>query len=157
MTFQHWAGVTAYTAPCGFARCCVFGKQSLPPGLCHPHQLEAQGLSPTGVLLLPKLRRQFAEFLNHSSPARLGILYPPTCVGMGYGHRDSSLLGFSWQHGISDFAVCRSASRLSVTAPTLIGTRLHAYPGITITRVHLSSCVPRQLSASSSVGSLTRR
>ena len=33
---------------------------------------------------------------------------------MGYGHRDSSLLGFSWQHGIDDFAVCRSASRLSV-------------------------------------------
>lgn len=34
---------------------------------------------------------------------------------------------------------------------------LHAYPGITITRVHLSSCVPRQLSASGSVGSLSRR
>ena len=47
-----------------------------------------------------------------------------------------------------------SASRLSVTAPTLIGTRLHAYPGSTIAPVHLSSCVPRQLSASSSVGSL---
>ena len=157
MTFKHWAGVTAYTAPYGFARCCVFGKQSLPPGLCHPHQLGTRGPSPARVLLLPKLRRQFAEFLNHSSPARLGILYPPTCVGMGYGHRVSSLLGFSWQHGISDFAVCRSASRLSVTAPTLIGTRLHAYPGTTIAPAHLSSCVPRQLSASSSVGSLTRR
>ena len=114
MTFQHWAGVTAYTAPFGFARCCVFGKQSLPPGLCHPPQLGPQGPSPKRVLLLPKLRRQFAEFLNHSSPARLGILYPPTCVGMGYGHHVSSLLGFSWQHGIDDFAVCRSASRLSV-------------------------------------------
>ena len=89
-----------------------------------------KGSSPKRVLLLPKLRRQFAEFLNHSSPARLSILYPPTCVGMGYGHRDNSLLGFSWQHGISDFAVCRSASRLSVTAQSLIGTHLHAYPGI---------------------------
>ena len=39
-------------------------------------------------------------------------------------------------------------------APTLIGTLLHAYPGSTIAPVHLSSCVPRQLSASSSVGSL---
>ena len=39
MTFQHWAGVTAYTAPCGFARCCVFVKQSLPPALCHPFRL----------------------------------------------------------------------------------------------------------------------
>jgi hypothetical protein len=36
----------------------------------------------------------FAEFLNHSSPDRLGILYPPTCVGLGYGHRVSSLEAF---------------------------------------------------------------
>ena len=157
MTFKHWAGVTAYTAPFGFARCCVFGKQSLPPGLCHPPQLRPQGPSPARVLLLPKLRRQFAEFLNHSSPARLGILYPPTCVGMGYGHRDSSLLGFSWQHGIDDFAVCRSASRLRVEIRSLKRILLHAYPGTTIARVHLSSCVPRQLSASGSVGSLSRR
>ena len=106
MTFQHWAGVTAYTAPFGFARCCVFGKQSLPPGLCHPRQLGSQGSSPARVILLPKLRMQFAEFLNHSSPDRLGILYPPTCVGLGYGHRVNSLLGFSWQHGISDFDLC---------------------------------------------------
>ena len=123
MTFKHWAGVTAYTAPFGFARCCVFGKQSLPPGLCHPLELGTRGPSPERVLLLPKLRRQFAEFLNHSSPARLSILYPPTCVGMGYGHRDSSLLGFSRQHGINDFAVCRSASRLRVR-----GTNSHKSP-----------------------------
>ena len=51
-------------------------------------------LHPSGALLLPKLRRNFAEFLNHSSPDRLGILYPPTCVGLGYGHRASSLGAF---------------------------------------------------------------
>ena len=51
-------------------------------------------LHPIGALLLPKLRRYFAEFLNHSSPDRLGILYPPTCVGLGYGHRVSSLEAF---------------------------------------------------------------
>ena len=28
---------------------------------------------------------QFAEFLQHSSLKRLGILYHPTCVGLGYG------------------------------------------------------------------------
>ncbi len=39
--------------------------------------------------------------------------------------------------------------------PTLIGILLHAYPGSTNARVHLPSCVPLQLSASSSVGSLT--
>ena len=37
---------------------------------------------------------QFAEFLNHSSPNRLGILYLPTCVGLGYGHHENSLADF---------------------------------------------------------------
>jgi hypothetical protein len=36
----------------------------------------------------------FAEFLNYSSPDRLGMFYPPTCVGLGYGHRVSSLGAF---------------------------------------------------------------
>ena len=36
-------------------------------------------------LLLPKLRRQFAEFLQHRSLKRLGMLYLSTCVGLGYG------------------------------------------------------------------------
>jgi hypothetical protein len=48
-------------------------------------------LHPTEAPLLPKLRGQFAEFLNQSSPDRLGILYLPTCVGLGYGHHVSSL------------------------------------------------------------------
>ena len=34
--------------------------------------------SPATAPLLPKLRGQFAEFLNHSSPERLGILYLTT-------------------------------------------------------------------------------
>ncbi len=37
------------------------------------------------VTLLPKLRVQFAEFLQHSSLKRLGILYLTTSVGFGYG------------------------------------------------------------------------
>jgi hypothetical protein len=36
-------------------------------------------------LLLPKVRRQFAEFLQETSLKRLGILYQTTCVGFGYG------------------------------------------------------------------------
>jgi len=39
----------------------------------------------TEVPLLPKLRGDFAEFLQHRSLKRLGILYQPTCVGFGYG------------------------------------------------------------------------
>ena len=36
LTFQHRAGVRPYTSYCYFAEPCVFDKQSLPPGLCHP-------------------------------------------------------------------------------------------------------------------------
>ena len=40
---------------------------------------------PEAAPLLPKLRGDFAEFLGHGSPDRLGMLYPPTCVGLRYG------------------------------------------------------------------------
>lgn len=46
------------------------------------------------VPLLPKLRGYFAEFLNHSSLVRLGILYLTTCVGLGYGPCVCSLEAF---------------------------------------------------------------
>jgi hypothetical protein len=35
------------------------------------------------ALFLPKLQSYFAEFLKEGSPALLGILYLPTCVGFG--------------------------------------------------------------------------
>ena len=56
-----------------------------------------------GAHLLPKLRCHLAEFLNQGSLKRLGILSPPTCVGLRYDHQTDSLRGFSWQHGISHF------------------------------------------------------
>ena len=37
------------------------------------------------VPLLPKVRGNFAEFLQHRSLKRLGMLYQSTCVGLGYG------------------------------------------------------------------------
>ena len=37
------------------------------------------------ALLIPKLRSYFAEFLSMISLKHLGILYLPTCVGLGYG------------------------------------------------------------------------
>ena len=43
--------------------------------------------------LLPKLRGHFAEFLSESSLERLRIFSLPTCVGLRYGHRDSSTRG----------------------------------------------------------------
>jgi hypothetical protein len=50
---------------------------------CLPH--------PSRAPLLPKLRGHFAEFLNEGSLARLRILSLPTCVGLRYGHLQSSL------------------------------------------------------------------
>ena len=80
LTFRHRAGVRPYTSSCDFAEPCVFAKQSPPPGLCPlPMVAQRQGL------LIPKLRRQIAEFLQHSSLKRLGMLYQSTCVGFGYG------------------------------------------------------------------------
>lgn len=80
LTFQHRAGVRPYTSDFSFAESCVLGKQSPPPLLCHPSTV-ARGRVP----LIPKLRGQFAEFLQHHSLKRLGILYLSTSVGLGYG------------------------------------------------------------------------
>ncbi len=85
LTFRHRAGVTPYTSTFVLAQSCVFIKQSQPPILCDPFQLPPQGVHLIGAHLLPKLRCQFAEFLNPSSLKRLGILYLPTCVGLRYG------------------------------------------------------------------------
>ena len=71
-------------------------------------------LHPNEALLLPKLRRYFAEFLNHSSPDRLGILYPPTCVGLGYGHRASSLEAF-----LGSMGLVTSPDRLGIASQDL--------------------------------------
>jgi hypothetical protein len=42
-------------------------------------------LAPRRGPLLPKLRGHFAEFLQHRSLKRLGMLYQSTSVGFGYG------------------------------------------------------------------------
>ena len=80
LTFRHRAGVRPYTSSLDFAESCVFSKQSPPPLLCHSYKVAF-----VEVMLIPKLRMQFAEFLQYSSLKRLGILYQSTCVGLGYG------------------------------------------------------------------------
>ena len=49
------------------------------------------------VPLLPKLRGQFAEFLNNTSLARLRILSSSTCVGLRYGYLYTISPNFSRQ------------------------------------------------------------
>ena len=76
LTFQHRAGVSPYTSSFDLAETCVFDKQL--PGPIHCGSV-------SGAPLFPKLRGQFAEFLNNSSPVGLRVLLLPTCVGLRYG------------------------------------------------------------------------
>ena len=66
--------------------------------------------------LLPKLRGHFAEFLNHDSLVRLGILCPTTCVGLGYGRLAPSRRGFS-RH-----------PRITLLSPTRSGVTITPHP-----------------------------
>ena len=86
MTFRHRAGVSPYTSAFAFAETCVFGKQS--PG---PFHCDHVAVAP----LLPKLRGQYAEFLNNPSPAGLRILSSSTCVGLRYGRTVTFVYLFS--------------------------------------------------------------
>jgi hypothetical protein len=80
------------------------------------------------VLLLPKLRRYFAEFLNHSSLDRLGILYLTTCVGLGYGPQQHSLEAFLGSMGALYFASIGYASPLTLHNPRIcLRVGLQAY------------------------------
>ncbi len=67
----------------------VFLVNSRHPLVCAP--------GPHGPgLLLANLRRYFAEFLQHRSLKRLGMLYQSTCVGLGYGPMEGYFQGLSW-------------------------------------------------------------
>ena len=59
-----------------------------------PFCSESKSLHIIGAHLLPKLRCDFAEFLNQGSLKRLGILSLPTCVGLRYDHLNISLEDF---------------------------------------------------------------
>ena len=95
--------------------------------------------------LLPKLRGQFAEFLNHGSPERLGILYLTTCVGLGYGPSTHSLEAFLGSTGS-----LTSAQRLDITPHPQQSTDLPMLQATRLTRdnhrpVELPPCVTPSL------------
>ena len=76
------------------AESCVFSKQSPGPLYCNSFPLTGQAGSRAGAPLLPKLRGEFAEFLDEGSHSRLGIFSLPTCVGLRYGYPNGSLEDF---------------------------------------------------------------
>ena len=96
MTFQHRAGVSPYTSPYGFARTCVFSKQSLPPGLCGPPPQPATGPQGTG----PPFSQSYGGILPSSfttvhPPASAYSAGPPVSVSGTGGphHRVGAFLG----------------------------------------------------------------
>ena len=105
------------------AECCVFDKQLQPPITCDLHSLQEQVLSRSKAYLLPKLRYQFAEFLNPSSLKRLSRLsaHPPVSV-CGTVCCYLKLRGFSWKRGIEHFSPRgTSSSHLGIEPPDLPG------------------------------------
>ena len=148
MTFQHWAGVTAYTAPCGFARCCVFVKQSLPPALCHPFRLATRSRF---TLRGSSFFRSYGGILPSSLTIVLPIALvfstrPPVSV-WGTGAISTHCWAFLGSMELVTSHKCARHRVSEYVTPTLIGILLRTYPGTTIAPVHLSFCVPLQLPA----------
>ena len=79
-----------------------------------PSSFPREAVHPTGAPLLPKLRGNFAEFLNDGYLDHLSILYLSTCVGFGTGTRILPR-GFSRRHGVKD----SPASAGSAIAPRI--------------------------------------
>ena len=65
----------------------------------------SESLHLTVAHLIPKLRCHFAEFLNEGFLERLGLLTPPTCVGLRYGHLKISLEAFLGGMGLISWFV----------------------------------------------------
>jgi hypothetical protein len=101
-----------------FAEPCVFSKQSPEPLYCNSTTLTGQAGSRSEAPLLPKLRGQFAEFLNEGSHLRLRIFSSPTCVGLRYGYPPHSLEAFLGSVASPAlFALRRSLRPLRISDP----------------------------------------
>src|SRR5215467_13719395 len=88
-----------------------------------------------GAPLLPKLRGEFAEFLNEGSHSRLRIFSSPTCVGLRYGYPDDSLEDFL---GSVASATLR-ALRLSTCALRIVTHRISLADLPTALNLHVQS------------------
>ena len=103
----------------------------------------AAGLSRVTVILIPKLRMHFAEFLNEGFLAHLRILSLPTCVGFSTGTHHL-VRSFSWQLGSCDFdsSVDLSPCQFStLQLGDLPPNRSTAFDVLIQQHAHISFCV----------------
>ncbi len=102
LTFRHWAGVSPYTSPFGFAETCVFGKQSPEPVHCGPQGLSSgERTVPSGHPFSRSYRASLSNSLTRVLSFTSGHLPLPTCVGLRYGHQDPYRRGFSRRQRIN--------------------------------------------------------
>ena len=120
------------------AETCVFGKQSPGPILCDHLGLWPCNQHPTMVLLLPKLRSHFAEFLSGGSPVPLSTLMPAYLCRFAERPLLFLLRGFSWQCNSTPSIVTRTISTSRLTsAPVYFGPRarlslVHTKPAVCV-------------------------
>ena len=137
LTFQHRAGVSPYTSSFDLAETCVFAKQLPGPILCG---------SVSGAPLIPKLRGQFAEFLNYPSPVGLGIFFLSTCVGLRYGRfrYHAKLFSPSSIHAsLLDFGPFRPGLPTPGSCPSQVSLGLKSFSGYGISTVCASATPSR--------------
>jgi hypothetical protein len=99
VTFRHWAGVSPYTSACALAETCVFGKQSVEPISCSLLTPSLCREEVTQAPLLPKVRGQFAEFLDRGSLVhlkRLLFAYRCRCAVRADRHSGERLFSAAW-------------------------------------------------------------
>ena len=127
-----------------FAEPCVFIKQLLGPLYCNSEMLRGQAATQSRAPLLPKLRGQFAEFLNEGSHLRLRIFSSPTCVGLRYGYLEHSLEDFLGS--VASATLCalrRSLRSLRINdSPDLPGESPYNLNQLFQQLARIASCVP---------------
>jgi len=140
LTFGHWPGISPYTSPFGFARTCVFGKQSVDVFRC--------GSSPPGEnqALSRSYGHCIAEFLRLVSLVHLGTLraHPPVSVS-GTGLLIISPSGFSWLRVLSP---CQPCGRLAITDGFMTGGFAYLSPTCAQRHSHMTWEIPRSVPAS---------
>jgi hypothetical protein len=118
LTSRHWAGVSPYTSPSGFAETCVFGKQSVGPILCR-RRAQARATAPHPRR--PPFSRSYGVKLPSSlakvPPFTLAASCQPTSVGLRYGRPPAWLGAFLGGTGATPSPAGRPAGSRRPSGP----------------------------------------
>ena len=107
LTFQHWAGISPHTSPCGLAETCVFVKQSQKPSICDPDKSGRPIFRSYGTILPSSLERVISRALACSACPPVSV-----CSTITFGNT----AGFSRQRGVDHFIPTYAGTRTFVTA-----------------------------------------